>query len=110
MTWTYRDKLNEKIDEQWIFTTRKKEWLIRLDRWFYITKDLYLSLKYRWLVPLEEYHSPNMWLFANMNQISRQAVRDSIIVNWKFIFIRKWYYNKERLIVFLFEFMNRTIW
>lgn len=108
MNETYRDKLNKRIDESWIFTTRKQEWSIRLDRWFYITRDLIQKTLFSTTVPMEYFHNPNMGSFAQMVWISRQAVRDSVINNWKFIFLRKWYYNKDWLLVFLNNFINKN--
>lgn len=104
MTWTYRDAINSLVDNSWIFTTRKKEWSIRLDRWFYISKDLLIKVKFVWGAPMEEIHRANMETFADFVWRTRQSVRDSIINNWKYIFLRKWYYNIDSLVLFLETF------
>ena len=97
---TYRSDLNKRIDDAWIFSTRRVDWYITLERGFYISRDLKTMLS-NIQRPLEYFYRSSMEDFADFVWYSRQNVRHAVIVKLKYIFLRKGYYCKKGLINFL---------
>lgn len=102
---TYRTDINEKIDSLWIFSTKKVEWRVKLNLWFYISRDLRTMLK-DVPRPLEYFYRGSISDFADFVGYTRQNVRHAIVANGRYVFLRKWYYEKDKLI----EFLNNFIW
>lgn len=101
----YRAKINEDIDMKEIFSYKKCDWYIKLERGFYISRDLRTMLN-DIPRPIEYFYRSTMNSFAEFVWYTRQNVRHAIIVKWRYIFLRKGYYEVKWLIDFLNNFIK----
>ena len=94
---TYKQNLYKELVNNRVFSTVEKEDYIMFEKWYYNSWDVVKFLIHGWNLPLIwEKHQQ----VADILDTTPQNIRNWTIAK-KILYLKKWYYNKHRFIVFL---------
>lgn len=96
-TITYRQELGNEFKTLWVYNEKEKKWTKYYNLWYYVSNELLRNVMFGDKI-VNTHITPQG--FSDIFWITRASVRN-LTLRRKYVFLREWYYNTDKLIKFL---------